>query len=145
MLGAVVAAFAICAAIATPPALGYEVVIGPPKIEPTNFSWGKAEGRTLEISVSTGLCVGEAPPRLHAEVRELPARRGLPHGGAVIRVSVEFPYTHEVRGEVLPGEPIPMCAGIGLGLGKRIRLRRPVASLVIFDGYPRPHRAQHFD
>jgi hypothetical protein len=145
MFGASVAVVAVCSAILAPVTFGYEVVAGPPRVEQTAFRWGEAEGRTLEIYVSTGMCVGEARPRLLATVRELPSGRDLPKGAAVIRASVEFPETHEVRGEVLPGEPVPVCAGIALTLRKRVRLRRRVAGPVIFDGYPRRHRAQQFD
>ena len=40
----------------------------------------------------------------------------------------------------MPGEPHPGCAGIGLGIDKRVKLKRPVRDMVFLDGYYDPPR-----
>jgi hypothetical protein len=127
----------------------WEWVVGPPKVEAaTRWSaqpcCGKAEKlgtRTLEVSVLTGYCVGEPPPELdHISVIERPVTARRPFRSAVVTVFLRFPQPREVVGTVNRGEPIAACAGLGYGFSGRVKLKRPVEKLFIFDGRRRPLR-----
>jgi hypothetical protein len=129
--------------------LAWEWVVGPPRIEAaTRWSAGPCCGETekpgtkiLEVSMLTGQCVGEPPPRLdHISVIERPPTVKRPFKSAVVTVFLRFPRPGEVSGTVNPGEPQPGCAGIGTGFSGRVKLKRPVETLFIFDGRRRPHR-----
>ncbi len=128
-----------------PVALGWEFVKGPPKVEsaPWHPLQAPSEPRThaLGLSISSGYCVGEPPPRFdHVKVIERPKTAKNPSGSAVITAYVRFPAPTEVEGEVKPGKPQPACAGIGVGIFKRINLKRPVEGLVLYDGSFSPPR-----
>jgi len=138
---------AVCALGALAPvASGWEFVKGPPKVE--SAPWhpllsGSHNPRThvLGLSISTGYCAGEPPPELdHVQVVERPKSAKSPSKSAVITAYVRFPAPMEVEGEVKPGEPQPVCGGIGVGIFKLIKLKRPVAGLSLFDGSFSPPR-----
>lgn len=129
--------------------MAWEWVVGPPKVEAaTRWSaqpcCGKAERpgtRTLEVSVITGYCVGEPPPELdHISVIERPVTADRPFRSAVVRVFLRFPQPREVVGTVNRDEPIAACLGLGYGFSGRIKLKRPVEKLFIFDGRRHPLR-----
>lgn len=127
----------------------WEWVVGPPKVEAaTRWSaqpcCGKAKKlgtRTLEVWVSSGYCIGEPPPELdHITVIERPMTARRPFRSAVVTVFLRIPQPTEVVGTVNRGEPIPGCAGLGYGFSGRVKLKRPVEKLFIFDGRRRPLR-----
>jgi hypothetical protein len=127
----------------------WEWVVGLPKVEAaTRWSaqpcCGKAEKpgtRTLEVSVFTGYCVGEPPPELdHISVIERPIAARRPFRSAVVTVFLRIPQPREVVGTVNRGEPIAACAGLGYGFSGRVKLKRPVEKLFIFDGRRHPLR-----
>lgn len=138
------------AATATSPTVKVEpswhYATGPPRVE--TMAWGAqrpsppwSTSKALAIGVSTGMCVGEAHPRLgRIKVRERPPSSRFPFPSAVITTSVVWPAPTEVVGTVHPGEVGPGCAGIGTGAGRTIRLRRPVSRLFIYDGSQSPPR-----
>jgi hypothetical protein len=125
----------------------WENVHGPPKVEevpwhPLRSSLKGQEDRVLVIWVSTGYCYGEPPPRFdHVKVAERQKTVQHPSGSAVIRAFIRFPAPTEVVGTVGPGEPGPICMGIGTWVRHRVRLKRPVLGLPLFDGsYSPPKR-----
>lgn len=138
---------AVCAIGALAPiASGWEFVKGPPKVEPAPWhalleSSRNPRTRVLGLSISTGYCAGEPPPRVdHVKVIERPATARNPSKSTVITAYVRFPAPMEVEGEVKPDEPLPGCAGIGVGIFKRIKLKRPVEGLLLYDGSFSPPR-----
>jgi hypothetical protein len=120
----------------------WKFVAGPPKVEIASWSIGplrksdpQVKGKTLTISVSSGFCDGEPPPVIdHISVVERPKTAERPFKSAVITAFVRFPAPTEVVGTVNKGEPVPGCAGLGYNLRRRIKLKRPVARLFIYDG-----------
>lgn len=143
----VVALMACCigSALSAPSALGWEYVVGPPRTE--TVSWGlgpfgptapPSGPSSLWISVGTGYCVGEEPPFIHhVDVVEKPHR-------STITVYLRFPAPVEVSGPVEPGEPVPACADVGLGMSKRIKLDLPKAGRNFFDDSSSPPRRVHW-
>jgi hypothetical protein len=132
--------------------LAWEWVVGPPRVEAaTRWSaqpcCGKTEKpgtRTLEVSVLTGYCVGEPPPELdHISVIERPVTARRPFRSAAVRVFLRIPEPREVVGMVNRDEPIAACLGLGYGFSGRVKLKRPVEKLFIFDGRRRPYRLVH--
>jgi hypothetical protein len=121
---------------------------GPPKVETVHWYAGRccprdarAVGRTLELGVLSGRCLGEPSPRIdHIEVIERPPTAQRPFGSAVITAFVRFPAPLEVLGPVNPGEPQPGCAGVGIGLTGRVNLKRPLSKLFLLDGSSSPPR-----
>lgn len=100
--------------------------------------------RTFTFSVQSGFCVGGPKPRIdHIRVTERPKTADRPFKSAVITAFLLYPAHLRV---VPPSPPPPnvvynVCAGIGLSLTKRIKLKRPTADLFFYDGsYSRPHR-----
>jgi hypothetical protein len=138
------AAFAV--STLTSVAFGWEFVKGPPEVE--SAPWHSLldishnpRTHVLGLSISTGYCGGEPPPKLdHVKVVERPETAENPSKSAVITAYVRFPAPMEVEGEVKPGEPQPGCAGIGVGIFKRIRLKRQVGGLLLYDGSFSPPR-----
>jgi hypothetical protein len=137
----------VCAlGVLAPVAFGWKFVKGPPKVEsapwhPLLEAPVEPRTRVLGLSISSGYCVGEPPPRFdHVKVIERPKTARNPFGSAVITAHVRFPAPVEVEGEVKPGEPRPACGGIGVGIFKRIKLRRPVGALALYDGGVSPPR-----
>lgn len=134
-----------------PAALAWEYVTGPPQVSPQPWQpmalpRGKApiEGRhAFTLSVSSGYCSGEPPTRIdHVKVVERPKTAARPFKSAVITAFVLRPAPTEVVGSINPGEPSPGCADIGERLTRRIKLKRPVESLFLYDGsYCPPRRA----
>jgi hypothetical protein len=100
--------------------------------------------RTFTFSVPSGFCVGGPKPRIdHIRVVERPKTADRPFKSAVITAFLLYPAHLRV---VPPSPPPPnviynVCAGVGLNLTKRIKLKRPTAGLFFYDGsYLRPHR-----
>ena len=135
-----------CAGTLAPVAFGWEFVKGPPKVasapwHPLLEAAGDPRTHALGLSISSGYCVGEPPPKFaHVKVIERPKTAKNPSRSAVITAYVRFPAPTEVEGEVKPGEPQPACGGIGVGIFKRIKLKRPVKGLALYDGSFSPPR-----
>jgi hypothetical protein len=53
---------------------------------------------------------------------------------------VRFPAPLEVEGTVNPDEPRPACGGIGMSIFRRIKFKRPVDGLLLYDGSFSPPR-----
>jgi hypothetical protein len=141
----------ICALGAhAPVALGWEYVSGPPKVEPARWHAlcppaRKPKTHVLGISISTGYCAGEPPPELdHVKVTERPRTTEQPKKSAVITAYVRFPAPTEVEGEVKAGEPQPACADLGLAIFKRVKLKRTVEGMLLYDGSYSPPRRVRF-
>ena len=133
-------------------AMEYEEV--PAEVKPAPIVAGQLSGgnlptttpgrRTFTFSVPSGFCVGSPKPRIdHIRVVERPMTADRPFKSAVITAFLLYPAYLRV---VPPSPPPPnvvynVCAGIGLNLTKRIKLKRPTADLLFYDGsYSRPHR-----
>jgi len=143
--GGVVATIAALSLLAAAPAFAWEYVVGPPREEtvPWLFSGppGSEGPRTVTLSLNTGLCSGEKPPVAGpVTVVELPISAAHPRPTAIITTRQIVPAPVEVSGEVKPGEPGPACADLGYSISKRIKLKRPVAHMVFFDGFYGPPR-----
>ena len=129
------------------PAFAYEWVTGPPR--ETVVPWvlhaedsPGAEGpRTLKIWLNTGFCSGEEPPVAGpVTIQELPISAANPKPKVIITAHQIEPAPSEVVGELKPGEPKPVCAGLGYSMPKRITLKRPVSGMVFLDGSFSPPR-----
>lgn len=125
----------------------WRFVSGLAKVEVARWRLGRGKrvppvkGKTLTIGVLTGYCLGEPRPVIdHIRVVERPETVKRPFKSAVITAFVRFPAPTEVVGTVNEGEPVPGCAGLGYGLSRRIKLKRPVRRLFIFDGNRSPPR-----
>ena len=112
--------------------------------EERKISWGlgrptgtQHDGRVLTISLISGFCLGERRPVAgKASVVELPADAAHPHPRTIITAHVIAPVPHETnRGEE--------CAGLGLSIPKRVKLKRPIPGTVFLDGYYDPPRPVH--
>lgn len=133
-------------------ALEYEEV--PVKVEPVPIVAGGLIGgdspmatpdrRTFTFSVSSGFCVGNPKPRIdRVRVVERPKTADRPFKSSVITAFLLYPaYLRAIPPSPPPSNVVyNACAGVGLPLTKRIKLKRPAADLFFFDGsYPRPHR-----
>lgn len=149
-----------CCAIAAACALGaisataaeLETVRVPAKVESVAWSpprllqgpWKNPEGpRTFTLYVDNSYCVGLKPELDHIEVVERPKTKEHPFKSAVITVFKRWPE-HSVY--VLPptesGKPryVSVCAGVGGAIIRRVKLKRPVASLFLYDGSDSPPR-----
>jgi hypothetical protein len=132
-------------------ALEYEEV--PPEVQPAPIVAGRlvrgdvpttAPGRrTFTFSVPSGFCVGSPKPRFdHVRVVEQPKTVDRPFKSTVITAFLLYP----AHLRAIPPSPPPpnvaynACAGIGLNLTKRIKLRRPAANLFYYDGSHSPPR-----
>jgi hypothetical protein len=150
-IGAACALFIALSAIGTlaPVAFGWEFVTGPPRVESAPWhalleTSRNPRARVLGLSISTGYCMGEPPPKVdHVKVIERPKTAQNPTKSAVVTAYVRFPAPMEVEGEVKPGEPQPGCAGLGRSIFKRIKLKRPVDGLLLYDGSFSPPRRVH--
>lgn len=124
----------------------WEYAQGPPRVESVPWSGligPDPEGavRTLTFSVSSGYCVGEPKPRIdRIKIVERPKTAKRPFKSSIITAFVRFPVPTEVVGSVNPGEPQPACAGLGIGFLRRVKLKRPVGDLILFDGSFSPPR-----
>lgn len=102
---------------------------------------GPTASKTLELSVLSGQCLGEPSPRIdHIEVIEKPPTAQRPFKSAVITVFVRSPAPLEVLGTVNPDEPGPACAGVGVALRAKVKLKRLPSKLFLFDGSYSPPR-----
>lgn len=101
--------------------------------------------RTFTFSVPSGFCVGSPKPRFdHVRVVERPKTADRPFKSTVVTAFLLYP----AHLRIIPPSPPPpnvvynACAGIGLILTKRIKLKRPAANLFFYDGsYSPPRRA----
>lgn len=137
--------------VVIPPAeRNWHYVEGPPRMETApwfslrsreHFSGRFPTRKSLLVSVLTGYCLGEPLPVVdHVRVIERPKTAKRRIRSAAVTVFVRFPAPTEVVGTVNEGEPQPGCAGLGLRLRTRIKLKRPVARLFVFDGSREPPR-----
>ena len=131
----------------TAAALEFETV--PAKVEPNRWSTGPVppartpfKGRTVELNIFSGYCIGDPKPRIdHVRVVERPATAALPFKSALITVFLRYPEHQRVIPPPDPGNVVyNACAGLGLNLRKRIKLRRPTENLRLFDGADSPPR-----
>ncbi|HYG95790.1 MAG TPA: hypothetical protein VD741_01660 [Solirubrobacterales bacterium] len=123
-------------AAAAPPASAWEFVTGPPKTEKAAWKPGTQprNQERLGVRVSSGYCAGEQPPFIsRVEVREKRRR-------TIVTAYLRFPTPVEVSGEVKPGEPLPVCLGIGYDLEEVVELDRPRTESRLFDGSFSPPR-----
>jgi len=149
-------AILICAAIllvagltASPAsALEYETV--PAKVQPVHWSTEpvrqghlRFEGRAVNTFIPSGYCLGWPKPQIdHVELVERPETTARPYKSAVITIFMVYPEYQQV----IPPPETPdnvvynACAGLGLILHKRIKLRRPPGDLRLFDGSSTPPR-----
>jgi hypothetical protein len=90
--------------------------------------------RRLPLEIRTEYCVGEPPPVLdHIRVVEQRPTVELPYKSALVTVSVRFPNPTSSS----------QCAGLGYGIFRQIKLKRPVGHLVFLDGHYSPPHIVH--
>jgi hypothetical protein len=151
----------VCIALALAGALGtcgssasaLETVTVPAQVEAVEWSPATllpdghpAAGRTFTLAIEAGYCAGGPKPRIHhVAVVERPKTAERPFRSAVITVFEEWP-------EHVAGVPVAqsgpeyapaatfLCAGIGGTRVKRVAFKRPVRSLILFDGSRSPAR-----
>jgi hypothetical protein len=121
------------------PAAAAETVIGPPKEEVVPWRLQEppeVEGsHTVAITLEGGYCGGPEPDPGAVSIVERPVSAAHPRPAAIITARQLNLDPLEVVGEVLPGEPSPIiCAGVGWSATKRIRLKRPLKGMALFDG-----------
>jgi len=100
--------------------------------------------RAFTFSVPSGYCVGDPKPRIdHIRVVERPKTAERPFKSTVITAFLLYP----AHLRIIPPSPPPphvvynACSGIGLSFTRRIKLKRPAADLLFYDGsYQHPHR-----
>jgi hypothetical protein len=141
---------ALLAAAATV-ASAWEYVAGPPKVGARPWTATAFRGdnaplisrHALTISVTSGYCAGEPPTQIdHVRMIERPKTAARPFRSAVVTPFVLQPAPIEVVGTVNPDEPLPGCAGLGQLLQSRIKFKRPLEHLILYDGsYSPPRRA----
>jgi hypothetical protein len=146
---AVAGVLAICASAAS----ALETIIVPARVEavawaPSTGPLGDnpAAGRTFTLAIEAGYCAGGPKPRIHhVAVVERPRTAERPFRSAVITVFKEWPE----HGQIVPVAPsgaeyaptaAPLCAGLGGTLLRRVSLKRPARSLILFDGSRSPPR-----
>ena len=107
-------------------------------------AWRNPAGpRTFALNVDNGHCIGLTPELDHIEVIEQPRMEGRPFKAAIITVFKRWPEHDEyVRPPAQSGKPtvITICAGIGGTIERRLKLKRPVDSLFLYDGSYSPPR-----
>jgi hypothetical protein len=107
------------------PTGAYEMVTGPPR--ETVVPWSLArepriEGRhTITITLLGGYCGGVEPRVGKVSIVELPVSPANPRPTALITAYQYEAEPREPSGEILPGEPLPVCAGVGWSGTKRIK------------------------
>jgi hypothetical protein len=132
-------------------ASAWEYVAGPPKVsvQPWTAATFRDDDspliarRAFTISVTSGYCSGEPPTQIdHVRVIERPKTAARPFRSAVVTSFVLQPAPIEVVGTVNPDEPSPGCAGLGQLLQSRVKFKRPLEHLILYDGsYSPPRRA----
>jgi hypothetical protein len=97
--------------------------------------------RTVRLGIDAGYCAGWQQPEFdHAEVVERPKTADRPFRSAVITLferRAEYPAYVPPES---PGRNIILCAGIGGALLPRVRLKRRLSRLFLYDGYYSPPR-----
>jgi hypothetical protein len=84
------------------------------------------------VAVTSGYCYGEGRPHIdHVSVVESGGTAGGGQGRAVITVFEHYPPLRDTE---------DICRDLGLTLEKFVRLRRPAATLSLYDGSSRPPR-----
>jgi hypothetical protein len=129
----------------SPSASAGEFVVGPPRVVasawefPLRTELGPNQ-RSVEIVIAGGYCVGEPAPVFdHVKVVERPNSERPPRRSAVITAYIRYPAPREYRGPVEAGEMV-ICSDLGSSVTTRIRLKRPVSRLALFDGEDSPPR-----
>ncbi len=146
-LGALAACLCAGTLLAAQPAaaLEYEEVPAHVNAVPISAFYSKPSpvvGRTFSFTIMTGYCLGDPKPRIdHIRVVERPKTATWPHGAAIVTAYLLFP----AEWHVVPPEHSEViynaCAGLGLGISKRIKLDRPTEKMAFFDGsYDPPRR-----
>jgi len=99
--------------------------------------------RTFTFSVQTGYCVGGPKPRIdHVRVVERSKTAKRPFKSTVVTAFLLYP-AHLLA---IPPSPPPrhvvynVCAGLGLTLTKRVKLKRLAEDLIFYDGSRKPPR-----
>ena len=93
--------------------------------------------------MDNGHCIGLTPELDHIEVVEQPKTKAHPYKAATITVFKRWPEHDEyVRPPTQSGKPtvIAICLGIGETITRRLKLKRPVGSLFLYDGSYSPPR-----
>lgn len=109
---------------------------------PGKILWyADARGMSAKIGVRAGYCYGEPHPHIvRTVIRERPKTASQP-GRSVIEVYLSGPNVTEEPGGPPPGEgsePVDVCPGIEYRIDERVRFKRPVTSIQLFDGYTQP-------
>lgn len=99
-------------------------------------------GRTISVWIVSGFCLGEPKPRFdRMKVVERPKTKARPFKSAVITIFLRRPaYERPVQPPNTDNVIYNACAGLGLIIRKRIKLKRPAADLRFFDGSFSPPR-----
>lgn len=114
-------------------------------LRPTKILWySQPAGRGVTVRVAGGYCVGERPPTIvRIRIQEKPAR-GRQTGKAIVTVLLsgeEAPEPATVTGGEGPPEQVNLCLGVEHQIDSRIKFKRPVERLRIFDGSAAPPRS----
>lgn len=134
-------------------ATAYETV--PAKVETAHWAVAlpakdkpSVKGRTVVLRIFSGYCLGEPKPEVHhVTIVERPPTEELPFKSAVLTAYVVHPaFEREVPPSNTEHVIHNACAGVGFDLFKRVKLKRPVSKLRLYDGsfspplkvWPRP-------
>jgi hypothetical protein len=95
----------------------------------------------LNIAVEDGYCSGERPPHLSGvRVIERPKTTARPFKSAVIQAFVVPAGRAVTSGHELQTQTVQSCAGLGWGVERWIRFKRPLRELFLYDGNVVPPR-----
>jgi hypothetical protein len=139
---AMVAALPAAAAGAEYEVVPEEIVATPWVVAPAQRGELPLKGRTISIWVVSGYCIGEPKPRFdRIKVVERPKTESRPFKSAVITIILRRPaYERPMQPPNTDNVIYNACAGLGLIIRKRIKLKRPAADLRFFDGRSAPPR-----
>jgi len=125
-----------------------ELVLEPAVVKPAAWVPNPPKERavksqhTFRLDVPSGYCAGGSPPLLD-DINVVDRRRTAerPFKSAVVTVFLLYPAHYEYVGPRAPGELKHGCAGLAYDLFARIKFKRPVGDLTLYDGsYSPPHR-----
>lgn len=131
-----------------PSSFAAEFVEVPAKIEAVHWIPNPLKTKTVEpkrtfrLSVSSGYCYGEPPPSIdQIKVVERSKTAERPFKSAIITVFLLRPAHQEDVEPIPPNSNIVRaCSGLGIGWRPRIKLKRPVHGLTLYDGSYTPPR-----